>query len=248
MENKPVNDDEDPYGDGPPWANDPEYLAHCERMEREHEIEETLLSHFRIKNEDWHINDDDSIEAGEVSLKDHYIKKIDVKFKKVGAFICSSAHALESLEGSPDICENEFYISMSRLTSLVGGPKQVGSLTLKHNLLLSSLEGMPRINKDFQLLDSPMLNFGWDVPIEILSRVGGKMRISLTENLPVLRVFDPNYEQSKVQIFWNNEEHQLDQDVYNILSTYSHTPNKKKAIYDCQYELIKSGFKGNARW
>jgi hypothetical protein len=249
IENKPNEEDPDAaFGDNCPWDEDPAYIAHCKRMEKEHEIEQTLLSEFRIKNEDWHINDDDTIEAGDCMLKYMYIKKFGVKFNKVGRFTCNGAHNLESLMGSPDICEGEFYISNSKIISLNDGPNRVGGLILKRNTSLASLDGMPIVDKDFHLLESPLLDFGWNIPSEILSKVGGKMFISLTENLPVLRVFAPNYEESKVLIKWNNEEFQLDDDIYKIMEKYSTEPNFKKAMYHCQYDLIKAGFKDNAKW
>ena len=63
-----IDEPEDP--DLPDWMQDPAYDAHLERMEKVHEIDETMKKCFRTRD-DYDINDD-TISAKDVTLKSYY--------------------------------------------------------------------------------------------------------------------------------------------------------------------------------
>jgi hypothetical protein len=67
--------------------------------------------------------------------------------------------------------------------------------------------------------------------------VGGCFYCDWSENLPLLRLL-----QYKKVLLYNNDQ------VSDIINKYCAQKPLKKAILDCQKELIENGFVGNAKW
>lgn len=101
--------------------------------------------------ENYTINKDLTVDAGDVIISKRGLKTIPVKFGKIyGDFICSN-NKLTSLEGCPKIVRGSFVCDNNKLTSLEFGPYDVeGHYECEHNQL-TSLEGCPGlINGDFR--------------------------------------------------------------------------------------------------
>jgi hypothetical protein len=173
---------------------------------------------------------------------------IPVKFNKTGDFRITHK-ILSSLEGCPKIAGN-FSFNATNLTSLQYSPKLVsGNYICYDGGSLSSLEGVtPKIGSNLCFYRNP------SITLEQISKLTCETKLDIILNyykdLALLRLLHPTFTNSVKQIRFEDEP---DPPAFIIVQKYlkkilvEKLP-WKKAMIDCQYELIKSGFKGNAKW
>lgn len=160
--------------------------------------------------------------------------------KLEGSFNCGY-NKLTSLEGCPTHVGYEFDCSMNELTSLAHGPQDVGSSGgpfgghyLCANNLLTNLVGAPKVVPGmFTCHENPLKSLKG-----IPDTIGKVLTVSYEPNLPLLRVL--TYPKLRIQLV------DAPVDVYNILMKYE--GQGKQGALACAAELIKLGYKGNARW
>jgi hypothetical protein len=111
---------------------------------------------------------------------------------------------------------------------------------------LTSLKYIPKIIPgDLVCYDNPLISLEG---IELDSYIGNEILLTYTPTLPLLRTV-----KAKNGVLFQDKNSDIssgnDIDVIRkIIHIHCKNPNIKQAIYNCQYDLIKSGFKGNARW
>jgi hypothetical protein len=161
------------------------------------------------------------------------VKQLPFQFGKVdGYFICSD-NRLTSLIGAPKSVGRYFICSDNRLTSLIGASTTVdGFFNCNYNKLTSLIGAPTSIGSYFNCSNNPFTSLE-GAPIS----VGGYFCCDWSEDLPLLRLVT-----YKEVIIYQNDQ------VNKIINKYCGQKPLKKAILDCQKDLIENGFVGNARW
>jgi hypothetical protein len=125
---------------------------------------DVICKKYDIKN--WTINPDGTVDVvDDVNLFDKGLKKLPLKFGKVGGyFSCRNNqlitlegapkvvgggfdcghNQLTTLEGAPKVVGGDFGCGSNKLTTLVGAPKEVGGWFICGHNQLATLEGAPR--------------------------------------------------------------------------------------------------------
>jgi len=104
-----------------------------------------------LANVDHIVNEDNSIDVnGDVHLVDIGLTEMPFRFNKVsGDFYCS-INKLTSLVGGPKIVGGHFSCSGNKLTTLIGAPQEVGKSFICNYNKLTSIVGSPQlIHSDF---------------------------------------------------------------------------------------------------
>lgn len=226
--------------------------------EEKERIDNILHTYFNIHStHPYEINDDGRVSIhGDCSLNEttgKSIRELPIKFDIVsGEFSLYNAPDIISLKGCP-IEVGDLHFEGLSITSLDGAPKKiVGSCHILYCMSLTSLIGCPEsvgINLTFRGCNNLILD--WDT--DVACKVGGRISIPYHKDLPLLRTVPPAVLNNSKRVVGYATADSEDQGVVlEIITKYrnlcSDPKNVKKAIYDCQYELIKAGFKGNARW
>ena len=158
--------------------------------------------------------------------------KMPVQFGHVsGKFSCSES-GLESLEGCPQTVVNSFSCSKNRLTTLVGGPSTVGGGFWCANNYLSSLEGAPDYVVGILQCDGNPLKSLNGLP----SVLKGGIWLEYSPTLPLLRLLDL----TGFMISYSPDA------VKDILNKYK--GQGKPGALKAAAELVRAGYKDNARW
>jgi hypothetical protein len=216
------------------------------------EILSTLYDHFNISGTAI-INDDGTVDIrGDCAVRKQFGEeptRLLVRFNKVlDSFTCFDKTAINTLYGSP-VDVGDFTWINSGITSLQGSPRVINaSADFRINKQLVSIEGYPDVIKGHcDFTGCTNLKIGWEgLPN---CKIAGDLIIPYHENLPLLRTLAEDYYLSKVKVSYADDDHTSE--CCKILRTYSQGQTempRKKAIYDCQYSLIKAGYKGNAKW
>jgi hypothetical protein len=138
-----------------------------------------------------------------------------------GSFQCDG-NMIESLEYGPSYVGLGYDCSDNHLTDLNFLPTFIGGTLMAFTNPLSSLEGLEKC------------------------KIGGAIFLSWNANLPLLRLISI---ENRTSFIGSEREDSIQaKEIETIIKEFKKHPDKKKAIYDCQYALIKAGFKGNARW
>jgi hypothetical protein len=155
-------------------------------------------------------------------------------------------HYYSSLKGAPKVI-TYFMCDNTGITSLEHAPISVlENFTAENNPNLKSVNGLPKfIGGHVHLTECLKIINPYDDIIKVTIR--NTAVLSYYPTLPLLKMLSNNYN-SCIEIDYGDETI-----VENIIAKYDtawHNSEKdfKKALVDCQYELIKSGYKGNARW
>jgi hypothetical protein len=178
----------------------------------------------------------------------HELMNIPVKIAYVRTnFSVEGCSNLSNLENGPEEV-GDFTCDSSSIESFKYGPKIVNkTMYCCQCPFLSSLDGFPEyIADDAIMCFNPLLPLGWDFPY--INNIGRRLYISYHKDLPLLRLLSPDYKNSKIYVQWGGLANEEEEQVKGILSKYDNNPTWKKSVVDCQYELIKAGFKGNAKW
>jgi hypothetical protein len=193
------------------------------------------------------INDDNSVEILTSCHLSHSC--ISLPYANItvckGDFIMAN-QGVRSLKYTPKKILGEFSCGHNDFISLTDGPVSVsGNYACEHNNKLESLEGLAtEIGGDLDFNGCKKLKVMWNSFDSI--KVGGNIYIPYHINLPLLRLLAPTYANSKIQVLLFDIADL--EEIHDILAKYFNVENWKKAVVDCQYELIKSGYKGNAKW
>ena len=234
-----------------------------------------LKQHFKIKGKA-SINDNGQVSVeGEVALKTQ-VKQLPVQFHTVTGDFVVDESMLVNLKGSPILLGGGFYCSGNQLTSLKGVPTHVNGdfqcgynklKTLQHapvhvtgdfscsaNKLtslehapsqvggsfkcdenkLSSLKGAPHtVGGDFVCDLNPLISLEG-----LPKQVRAITYISYSRKLPLLRLLMHDH------VSWTNNG--PPRAVVNIMQKYALTA--KAGAIKAAAELIKAGYKENARW
>ena len=187
-------------------------------------------------------------------MNDH--PKMPVQFGQVtGVFVCSMSK-LTSLEGCPTHVGDNFDCSSNLLTTLEGCPTHVRkNFRCSDNLITSLTHAPTRVPGSFNCSKNKLTNLvgapeyvGDDMschnnPLESLqgapTHVGRNWWISYHEKLPLLRTIISQ------QVQFMNLNPQSNQ-VAEILN--KHTGEGKAGALKAAVELIRAGFRDNARW
>jgi hypothetical protein len=183
---------------------------------------------LRTLNENFTVHGDISVVNGRVSItgsilsgKDSFgasYEQLPVKFDTVSGFCAFGLSGLTTLDGCPKTVGKAFNCNRNKLTDLYGGPVHVvGGYTVSDNKL-TSLIGLPlHVGQKF------LISIYKEIPTPVLRLVN----LVCTE----LTIFDISHRDQAGNIvtkFWK-------------LANESKLP-AKKAIWECQKELIDSGF------
>lgn len=220
-----------------------------EMRKKYHELREMFVNQFSGYN-DWTLD----LDSESISIVGNcqYHQSIDYKYFPVkisevsGSFDCGSVAdgpALLSLKNAPNKVGKSFDCADNKITSLEYGPKIVQNDYICTRNEIINLEHMPTyVGGNFVAFDNPLQSIQG---IE-KCKISGIAYLPWNADLPLLRVLVlPN----SVTIVDNpDDDNMIGSDVNSILKRYKNISNKKKSIYDCQYALIKAGFKGNAKW
>jgi hypothetical protein len=170
-----------------------------------------------------------NVEGSVVDMKP--MPKMSVQFGQVtGKFVCSESR-LESLVGAPHTVGKDFSCSKNRLTTLVGGPAWVGGAYFASNNQLTSLVGAPdHVGRSLQVNTNPLKSLE-GMPVELKDRIW----LDYTFDLPLLRLLETkdmmSYAPDPVRV---------------ILAKYA--GQGKPGALKAAAELVREGYKQNARW
>jgi hypothetical protein len=224
-------------------------------MTEHSDTQDKLRRFFRVKGK-VHIRANGVVDVeGNVHLTSE-LSKMPVQFGQVtGVFICA-INKLITLEGCPTHVGDNFDCASNLLTTLAGCPTHVQKNFRCSDNLITSLTHAPTHvpgsfncskNKLTNLLGAPE-HVGDDMschnnPLESLegapTHVGRNWWISYQEKLPLLRTINCQ----EVQFMNLNPKSNQVAEILN-----KHTGEGKPGAIKAAAELIRAGFKGNARW
>jgi hypothetical protein len=204
-------------------------------------VNQLLKKYFKISGK-VEIQDDGSVNVeGNVKLIYNAPKGIiPVKFGIVSGTFNAERKGLVTLLNAPDTCDT-LKVAVNKITSLEHAPSQVESLDVGFNRLTSlkhAPDGMWRMtafNNPLTSLEGLPDALDKDVSIEI----------TYDAQLPLLRLINVG----RVHIGTPGESYmrlQSFEPVNSIINKY--TGQGKPGAIKCAVELIKAGFKDNARW
>lgn len=199
-------------------------------IDRNADANAKFLKQFKMSNNaKFSINNDGYVSASGTIALNVICSKLPIKFKHMmGNFVCRGSQ-LETLEGCPELVVGNFRCDNNLLTTLVGGPKFVkGDYTCIDNSL-QSLDGLPE-EIDGQII----LDYEENLPLIGLLLIKGVKDIAFYIGSGG-GFQGPNHRKIVKQINGVNE----------IMRKY--LGKGKGAALACAAELIKAGFKGNAR-
>lgn len=206
-------------------------------------IKQAVYDNFSISsNHRIYVDDEGMVHLdGHVwDTKRHFQGKLPVRFHTVKGNFHLESEALESLSGCPINVMGNFSCINCELTSLKEGPKHVyGFYSAAHNHL-TDLAGAPQtVTRMMTVTDNPLTS------LEGLSPGIKQLKLSYNSKLPLLRllelpegfqILDPDadddfYEESSWQ---------------KILEPFM--DEGRKGAIKAAAELIRAGYKENARW
>lgn len=168
---------------------------------------------------DWQILYDPDTDA-------YTMKNLDVKMIRIPS--------MGRLPVKFDVVKGAFIVNKMGLTSLEGGPQQVGAGYFASDNHLENLMHAPRVVPgSFSIYNNPLVSLeGWPEQ--------GVHECTLTyhEHLPLLRCLQTTHEIHVV----NYPPPEINQ----ILN--KHKGQGKAGVIKCAGELIRAGYKDNARW
>ncbi len=178
----------------------------------------------------------------------------------LGNFYCQNSQigskpTLTSLQGGPRIVHGGFSCMHNLLTNLVGAPEQVGEWFACDSNKITSLQGAPeKVGGSFSCWNNKLTSLehgpkwvGSDYachknPLTSLSgfpqHVADVVRVSYNKNLPLLRLLGVTHRRILVD--------NAPKAVIKILQAY--VGQGKPGAIKAAVELVKAGYKGNARW
>lgn len=169
---------------------------------------------------------------GNVILK-RQLPQFPVRFKSVLGYFQCDYNQLTTLDGAPESVGGSFLGSSNQLISLKGAPKNVVGSFVCINNQLTSLEGAPSSVGDLFSCHLNPLTSLQGMPLEL-----NYLAIPYTPTLPLLRCLAAKSISLRSSINHTTVE--------TILNKYA--GQGRRAMFDCQKDLIDAGFEDNARW
>jgi len=177
---------------------------------------------------------------GDVNLSvNSRIKELPVEFGTVtGNFICLKSQ-LTTLTGSPQQVHGNFWCAYSPINTLEGAPAHVGGEIDVRYCNLKNFVGAPtHVGSNF---------WGRRNPVESLeglpAQIPGELDFDWNPTLPILRSLIAKTVDAKA---YGYHDYEHAEQVNAILNR--HAGSGKSGAIACAIELVKAGFKGNARW
>jgi len=220
-----------------------------------HAIAQTLKRAFHIDG-DYEIQSDGVVNVkGNISMDspEGVYTHLPVQFGRVDGHFWAPHVGLRSWRGFPREVTGLLLVNYNHISSWQHAPVQVGSLGMMNNPV-NTLVGMPQVLDtldvtncgltDLKGLNAPLS--GWlgasRNPLRSLEGYEGA-QISFTfDYAPELHMLRALQTQNKIEV---QGDHRAEQ-VSLILNKY--VGSGKKGALACAAELIRAGFKGNARW
>jgi hypothetical protein len=190
-------------------------------------IKDLFVSYFD-RDDSYHIDEDLVVHTqGSVSVRrrgqvfPH--NRLPIKFGEVGGDFDVVNSGLTTLENCPHTVGDTFMCSANQLTTLAHGPQIVKYGYVIGTNPLKSLEGFPTTHAP------RMVSMSWlpDLPM---------LKLLVCSDIRLYPPIDDTFEQHQAQV------NQLD----DIMQKYA--GKGKPGALPCAAELIKAGFKENARW
>jgi hypothetical protein len=223
------------------------------------DIARRLWRYYNLAQGAYTIHDDGTVDVqGNVRLWTAPTNRLMVNFGVVsGTFVCDKS-ALESLEGAPREVGRDFSCKGNLLTSLQDAPKKVGGSFICSSNRIESLEHGPQtVGKNYYCASNQLKNlqgaprvvsgvFSCDMnDLESLEgspdKVGEWFLFTYKSDLPLLRTLV-----ARAAVFAVPNEPAGE--VYRILNDKRWMGHGKAKSMMCAAELIRAGFKENARW
>lgn len=208
------------------------------------EIREIFLDNFQVVHGDYTIDSNGVIDVDgrcDAIFAEH-MDRLPVTFGEIiGDFNCVS-NGLKSFKGFPRIVEGNLNCSSNLFTSLEDSPQRVNGIYFMCHTCpsLESLKGLSIKHTALIVDDCPIKSLdGLNTPLR-------ELHITWTPELPLLRAL---YYVTDSLALRGSKEDKTYRKVSRIINDFIKSPeNIKKKLIECQYALIKAGFRGNARW
>jgi len=150
-----------------------------------------------------------------------------------GHMVLKQSEPISELPVTFDRVEGDFHCNGSMLTTLQGAPVHVGGYFDCSDNQLKDLVGAPtHVGKHFYCMGNPLTQL-----MGAPDHVGNKFWLDYEPELPMLRTLTAR---QGVKLY------RAPGTISEILNTHAGTG--KSGAIKCAIELIKAGFKGNARW
>ena len=205
-------------------------------MVNTHEIEQKFKKHFSYSGVITHVDPvTGQIDVdGYVGLQ-HKMTRLPVQFGNVTHTFSCSDSKLKTLVGAPSHVRGAFDCANNQLTTLQHAPEYVGrDFLCAHNKLTNLIGAPDQVGVDFNCHSNPLTSLEGAPKI-----IPGWFHVSYTPTLPLLRTLVAR--QGVVL-------HDAPREVKQILNDPAHMGKGKASAIKAAAELVRSGFKGNARW
>lgn len=207
--------------------------------EQKDQIDVHLHDQFEIDGE-YEIDDEGVINVhGGVIRRSEQMTRLKVRFGVITQSMQVDRCRLKSLQGFPHEVGGGVSIARTLVSSLQGAPRTVGSNFWAYGCQLKNLTGAPEhVGGKFVVHDNDLTSYD-HVPT-------GCTYVELPYNpqIPVLRLLA--YPMIQITSIGNTTSRQRASPLTKILNKYA--GEGKKGALACAAELIKAGFKDNARW
>lgn len=184
-----------------------------------------------------------NVKAHEILLK--VKKRIPIKMGRVqGKFSCHSCE-LETLENAPILVTDSFSCYDNLLESLAGGPQSVGSQSMGggtyscHGNFLKNFEGAPQHFSGY-FVGTKQLGTGLQ-SVDGLPTQARLVDITYQSNLPMLKLINQKRVNVRSAIIGD-----VMYDLTDIIA--DHAGEGKAGALKAAVQMVKAGYKGNAKW
>lgn len=153
-----------------------------------------------------------------------------------GNFICNQNGELSNLIHAPKYVGMDFICAECKLTSLMGSPMDIkGNFNCSFNHLTTLAHAPQTVLSWFECMGNPLKNM-LGAPLNM-----GSIQISYQPQLPLLRCLN-----AQLDIVLYDDYQTVPKEVQDILLRY--LGSDRKGMLKCAAELLKAGYKENARW
>lgn len=170
--------------------------------------------------------------TGSIWAKRHDMATLPVKFSTVSGDVMWKECGLTSLEGSPTHVQGSFVVIHNQLSDLTGSPRTVGGdFHVNNNPGLKSLAGGPdQVDEGYSFTKCPVTSLEG-----LPNKPGHWISFEYSPHMPLLRCL----------VFKHIYCNYAPQPVQDALDRYAGQGNR--GVLKCAAELIKAGYRDNAR-
>jgi len=197
------------------------------------QIKQLFRKHFETDGV-VHIDDTGTVNVtGSVGVKVKSLPQLPVKFGKVTGHFFGEECGLESLLGAPEWVRGDFWVQYNNLQSLEGAPTHVGNnFHVFANKLTNLIHAPTHVGGDFLCYYNKLVSLQ-GVPEHGVK----KLSLTYSHKLPLLRCLTAQ----SVSLGYD-----APQPVADIMHKY--LGQGKAGALKAAAELIRAGYKDNARW